>query len=60
MPLSDIDIAQRAKLLRVSKIAEKLGIPEEHLVPYGHYKAKVALEYVDSLKARKEDRKSVV
>jgi len=56
MPLSDIEIAQQAKLLRVSKIAEKLGIPEEHLVPYGHYKAKVALEYVDSLKARKDGK----
>ncbi len=41
MPLSDIEIAQQAKLQRVTKIAEKLGIPEEHLVPYGHYKAKV-------------------
>ncbi len=56
MPLSDIEIAQQAKLLRVSKIAEKLGIPEEHLVPYGHYKAKVALEYVDSLKAKKDGK----
>ncbi|MBI3042836.1 MAG: formate--tetrahydrofolate ligase [Betaproteobacteria bacterium] len=50
--MSDIEIAQQAKLLRVTKVAEKLGIPEEHLVPYGHYKAKVALDYVDSLKAR--------
>jgi len=56
MPLSDIEIAQQAKLLRVSKIAEKLGIPEEHLVPYGHYKAKVSLEYVDSLKNKKDGR----
>jgi formate--tetrahydrofolate ligase len=56
MPLSDIEIAQQAKLLRVVKIAEKLGIPEEHLVPYGHYKAKVALEYVDSLKSRKNGK----
>jgi len=56
MPLSDIEIAQQAKMLRVVKIAEKLGIPEEHLVPYGHYKAKVALEYVDSLKGRKDGK----
>ncbi len=56
MPLSDIEIAQQAKLLRVSKIAEKLGIPQEHLVPYGHYKAKVALDFVDSLKARKDGK----
>ncbi len=56
MPLSDIEIAQQAKMLRAVKIAEKLGIPEEHLVPYGHYKAKVALEYVDSLKNRKDGK----
>ena len=56
MPLSDIEIAQQAKMLRVVKIAEKLGIPEEHLVPYGHYKAKVALEYIDSLKGRKDGK----
>jgi len=56
MPLSDIEIAQQAKLLRAVKIAEKLGIPEEHLVPYGHYKAKVALEYIDSLKGRKDGK----
>ena len=49
MPLPDIEIAQAAKLQRVTKIAEKLGIPEEHLVPYGHYKAKVSLGFVDSL-----------
>ncbi len=50
---SDIEIAQAAKLQRVSKIAmEKLGIAEEHLEPYGHYKAKVSLKYLDSLKTR--------
>ncbi len=56
MPLSDIEIAQAAKLQRVTKIAEKLGIPEEHLVPYGHYKAKVSLEYVNSLAAKKDGK----
>jgi len=56
MPLSDIEIAQQTKMLRVTRIAEKLGIPEEHLVPYGHYKAKVSLEFVDSLKSRKNGK----
>jgi len=52
---SDIEIAQAAKMRRISAVArEKLGIPEEHLEPYGHYKAKVHLEYLDSLKARKD------
>src|SRR6267142_337689 len=50
---SDIEIAQKARLERISKVAlAKLGIAEEHLEPYGHYKAKVSLEYLDSLKPR--------
>src|SRR6266511_2109694 len=50
---SDIEIVQKVKLERISKIAlAKLGIPEEHLEPYGHFKAKVSLDYLDSLKAR--------
>ena len=54
---SDIEIAQAAKLQRIAGVArEKLGIAEEHLEPYGHYKAKVHLEYLDSLKARKDAR----
>src|SRR4029450_9867836 len=52
MPMSDIEIAQQAKMKRVVEVAAKLGIPEEHLEPYGHYKAKVSLEYVDSLKGK--------
>src|SRR5690349_17548857 len=52
MPLSDIEIAQQAKMVRAVKIAEKLGIPEEHLVPYGHYKAKISLDYADSLASK--------
>src|SRR5512135_2463620 len=59
MALSDIEIAQAAKMQRISKVAEKLGIPEDHLVPYGHYKAKVSLEYVDSL-AKKQDGKLIL
>ena len=54
MALSDIEIAQAAKMERINKIAQKLGIPEEHLVPYGHYKTKVSLEYVDSLKDKRD------
>jgi formate--tetrahydrofolate ligase len=59
MPLSDIEIAQQAKMQRIVKVAEKLGIPEEHLDPYGHYKAKVSLDYVASL-AKKKDGKLIL
>src|SRR5258705_3500523 len=54
---SDIDIALEAKLRRISKVAlEKLGIAEEHLEPYGHYKAKVSLKYLEKLKSRKNGK----
>ena len=54
---SDIDIAQKARMQRIPRLAaEKLGIAEEHLEPYGHYKAKVSLEYVDSLKDRPDGK----
>jgi len=54
---SDIEIAQAAKLQRISKVAlERLGIAEDHLEPYGHYKAKVSLKYLDSLKDRKDGK----
>ncbi|MEI8034637.1 MAG: formate--tetrahydrofolate ligase, partial [Betaproteobacteria bacterium] len=56
MVLSDIEIAQAAKMQRVNRVAEKLGIPDEHLVPYGHYKTKVSLEFVDSLKDKKDGK----
>jgi formate--tetrahydrofolate ligase len=52
-PKSDIEIAQSAKKRPILEIArEKLGIAPEHLDPYGHYKAKVALDYIKSLQGR--------
>ena len=54
---SDIEIAQAAKMQRISAVArEKLGIAEEHLEPFGHYKAKVALKYLDTLKGKKNGK----
>ena len=48
--LSDIEIAQLATPKRIIPLAaEKLGIPDEVLEPYGHFKAKVDLAYLDSL-----------
>ena len=52
-PKSDIEIAQSAKKRPILDIArEKLGIAPEHLEPYGHYKAKVSLDYINSLQSR--------
>jgi formate--tetrahydrofolate ligase len=54
---SDIEIAQAAKMQRIAAVArEKLGIAEEHLEPYGHYKAKVSLKYLDTLKGKKDGK----
>ena len=50
---SDIDIAQNARMQRIIPLIEgRLGIPEEHLEPYGHYKAKLSLDYIDTLNDR--------
>ena len=50
--LSDIDIAQAARMKPISEIAAGLGIPDAAFDPYGRYKAKIALDYVDSLADR--------
>ncbi len=42
--LTDIEIAQQAKMLKIGKIAENLGISENDIEPYGHYKAKLSEE----------------
>ena len=49
-PKSDIEIAQAAKPRPIMELAkEKLGIGPENLDPYGHYKAKVSMNYIKSL-----------
>jgi len=50
--MSDIEIAQAATMLPINQIGEKLGIPAEALEPYGHYKAKISLEYLAKLPER--------
>lgn len=44
--MNDIEIAQQASLKPIEEIAQKLGIPSSALEPYGHFKAKVSLEYL--------------
>lgn len=57
--LSDIEIAQNAKMLKIKDIAKELGIDEEELIPYGHYKAKISQECIDRLES-KEDGKLIL
>ena len=56
---SDIDIAQAAKLEKITAIAKKLDIPENSLEPFGHYKAKISLDFVKSLE-KKDDGKLIL
>src|SRR5258706_15735048 len=52
-PKSDIEISQNAKIIPIMKIArERLGIEPENLDPYGHYKAKLSMDFVKSLQKR--------
>src|SRR5262249_61919856 len=54
---SNIEIAQRARLRPIVPLArERLGIPEESLEPYGHYKAKVSLDYLAQLADRPDGK----
>lgn len=55
--MTDIEIAQKAEMTRIATLAkDKLGIDDEHLEPYGHYKAKVSLDYLDSLKEKPDGK----
>ena len=45
---SDIEIAREAKMKPIMEIGKSLGIPEKDLIPYGHTKAKVHLDYIDT------------
>jgi formate--tetrahydrofolate ligase len=59
--LSNIEIAQQAKMKPIVPLAkERLGIPEEHLSPYGHYKAKVSLDYCTHLESSKKNGKLIL
>ena len=53
---TDIEIAQNARLERIGHIAARAGIPDDALEPYGHYKAKVSLDWLDSQPERKGSR----
>lgn len=54
--LSDIEIAQNAKMLKIKDIAKELGIGEEELIPYGHYKAKISQECIDRLESEEDGK----
>ena len=50
--MTDLEIAQNAKLLPVKEIAKKLNINEDDIDPYGKYKAKLPLHLIDAQKIK--------
>ena len=53
---SDLKIAQAANKLPISDIAERLGIPNEHLIPYGHDKAKIGYDFLEGLEDKPDGK----
>ena len=53
---SDIEIAQAATLKPIQEIANKLGIPNDALIPYGHDKAKISAEFLKSIDKEKDGK----
>lgn len=54
--LTDIEIAQQAKMKKITEIAEKLGIDENDIEPYGHYKAKISDNALNKLSDKKNGK----
>ena len=54
--LSDIEIAQQAKMKKIGEIAEQIGISTEDIEPYGHYKAKLSESVFEKLKDKKDGK----
>jgi formate--tetrahydrofolate ligase len=53
---SDIEIAQAASVLPIHEIGAKLGIPSDSLVPYGHDKAKISADFINSNSSNKDGK----
>ena len=56
MAKSDIEIAREATLEPITEIAEKLNIPAEGLLPFGHDKAKLTTDFINSVQGNKDGK----
>lgn len=54
--LTDIEIAQQAKMKDITEIASSLGISDKEIEPYGHYKAKISEDVINRLKDKKDGK----
>ena len=57
--LSDIEIAQQAKMLPITEVAAKLGIGEEDIEMYGRYKAKLSMDLISSMEDKPASRRDL-
>src|SRR2546425_4493297 len=53
---SDIEIAREAKMKPISEIGRRIGIPDSALLNYGHYKAKVSFDFINSTQQNKDGK----
>ncbi|AWC25498.1 formate--tetrahydrofolate ligase [Aminobacter sp. P9b] len=53
---TDIEIARGAKKKQIQEIGAKIGIPTEHLLPYGHDKAKISAEFIANARKNKDGK----
>jgi formate--tetrahydrofolate ligase len=53
---SDIEIARDATMKPIREVAAKIGISEEHLLPYGHTKAKISMKFVEGLQGKADGK----
>lgn len=53
---TDIEIAREANKKPIQEVGEKLGIPTEHLLPFGHDKAKVSADFINAQRAKKDGK----
>ncbi len=53
---TDIEIARAAKMQPIVQVSQKIGIPEDSVINYGKYKAKVSLDFIDSLKDKSDGK----
>ena len=58
--MSDIAIARQAKMQPILDVAAKLGIEAKNIEPYGHYKAKIKLDYINAVKERENGKMILV
>ena len=53
---SDIEIAQAASKLHINEVAAKIGLKADDIIPYGHDKAKISYDFLDSLDDRSDGK----